>query len=57
MKGFACGDELRAARTFKVESRRSDKRFPLNSIQISHEIGGRLAEDFPDVLVAVHYPD
>ena len=51
------GDELRAARTFKVESRRSDKRFPLNSIQLSQEIGGRIAEAVPAVAVDVHHPE
>jgi len=51
------GDDLSAAKSFKVESRRSDKRFPLNSIQISQEIGGRLAEAFPEVEVDVHHPD
>ena len=51
------GDELRAARTFKVESRRSDKRFPLNSIQLSKEIGGRIAEAVPTVAVDVHHPE
>ena len=50
------GDELSAAKSFKVESKRSDKRFPLNSIQISQEIGGRLAEAFPQVAVGVHKP-
>ena len=51
------GDELRAARAFKVESRRSDKRFPLNSIQLSQEIGGRIAEAVPTVAVDVHHPE
>lgn len=51
------GDELRAARTFKVESRRSDKRFQLNSIQLSQEIGGRIAEAVPTVAVDVHHPE
>ena len=51
------GDELAASRSFKVESKRADKQFPLNSIQISQEIGGRLAEEFPQVLVDVHNPD
>ena len=51
------GDELSMAKSFKVESKRSDKRFPLNSIQISQEIGGRLAEAFPNVAVDVHNPD
>lgn len=51
------GDELRMAKTFKVESRRSDKRFPLNSIQLSQEIGGRIAEAVPTVAVDVHHPE
>ena len=51
------GDDLDCAQSFKVESKRSDKRFPLNSIQISQEIGGRLAEEFPHVAVDVHTPD
>ena len=51
------GDELRAAKTFKVESRRSDKRFPLKSIQLSQEIGGRIAEAVPTVAVDVHHPE
>ena len=51
------GEELDCAKSFKVESKRSDKRFPLNSIQLSQEIGGRLAEAHPDVEVDVHRPD
>ena len=50
------GDELSVQKSFKVESTRSDKSFPLNSIQISQEIGGRLAEAFPQVAVDVHTP-
>ena len=50
------GDELSVQRSFKVESKRSDKTFPLNSTQISQEIGGRLAEAFPQVAVDVHKP-
>src|SRR5699024_8776734 len=51
------GDELALAKSFKVESKRADKSFPLNSIQLSQEIGGRLAETFPQVAVDVHNPD
>ena len=51
------GDDLDCARSFKVESRRSDKRFPMTSIQLSQEIGGRLAEAHPDVEVDVHKPE
>ena len=50
------GDELSVQKSFKVESKRSDKSLPLNSIQISQEIGGRLAEAFPQVAVDVHTP-
>ena len=50
------GDDLDCAESFKVESKRSDKQFPLNSIQISQEIGGRLAEAHPSCRVDVHHP-
>ena len=51
------GDDLDCAASFKVESKRSDKRFPLNSIQLSQEIGGRLAEAHPHVKVDVRRPE
>ena len=51
------GDDLDCAKSFKVESKRSDKSFPMGSIQISQEIGGRLAEAHPTVDVDVHKPD
>ena len=51
------GEDLDCAKSFKVESKRSDKRFPLNSIQLSQEIGGRLAEAHPNVAVDVRHPD
>ena len=51
------GDDLDCAKSFKVESKRSDKQFPMTSIQISQEIGGRLAEAHPGVAVDVHHPD
>lgn len=50
------GDDLDNAASFKVESKRSDKSFPLTSIAISQEIGGRLAEAHPNCLVDVHNP-
>ena len=51
------GDDLDCAKSFKVESKRSDKQFPLNSIAISQEIGGRLAEAHPNCRVDVHHPE
>lgn len=50
-------EEFAAARTFKVESKRADKLFHLNSIQISQAVGGLLGERFPNVAVDVHKPD
>ena len=50
-------DAFAQARTFKVESKRADKHFYLNSIQISQAVGGELAEAFPHVSVDVHKPD
>ena len=51
------GEDLDCARTFKVESKRSDKAFPMTSIAISQEIGGRLADAHPGVSVDVHNPE
>ena len=57
----AAADYLRrnllAAKTFKVEAKRSDKRFPLNSPAICAEMGGYLLEQFPNLSVDVHEPD
>ena len=50
------GDDLECAESFRVESKRSDKTFPLQSIAISQEIGGRLAESHPNCRVDVHHP-
>ena len=50
------GDDLDCAESFKVESKRSDKAFPMTSIAISQEIGGRIAEAHPDCRVDVHHP-
>ncbi|MCD8129376.1 MAG: tRNA 4-thiouridine(8) synthase ThiI [Oscillospiraceae bacterium] len=48
---------MRRAKSFKVETRRSDKSFPMTSIQLSQYVGGLLAEAFPDVAVDVHTPE
>lgn len=51
------GDSLRQARTFKVESKRSDKAFALKSPEISAAMGEYLLEQFPHLSVDVHNPD
>ena len=42
--------------TFKVETNRADKTFPLNSMELNAEIGGRLLADYPALKVDVHNP-
>ncbi|MDO5123049.1 MAG: tRNA uracil 4-sulfurtransferase ThiI [Eubacteriales bacterium] len=49
-------DALRFAKTFKVEAKRSDKKFPLKSPEISREVGALLLEKFPHLKVDVHNP-
>ena len=47
---------LTGIKTFKVEAKRSDKRFPLNSMQISAEVGGYILSQHPHLRVDVHQP-
>ena len=51
------GDALREAKSFKVESKRADKSFPMSSIQLSQWVGGALHDAFPHLTVDVHHPD
>ena len=48
---------LEGLRTFKVEAKRSDKTFPLNSPQISEEIGAVILTTVPRMRVNVKNPD
>ncbi|MDR7871622.1 MAG: tRNA uracil 4-sulfurtransferase ThiI [Tissierellaceae bacterium] len=43
--------------TFKVDTNRSDKEFPLKSPEISRKIGGVILSEFEDLKVDVHKPD
>ncbi len=43
--------------TFKVEAKRADKRYPLNSMEIAREVGAYLLEKCPYLKVDVHRPD
>ena len=51
------GDKLRSAKSFKVESKRADKTFPMTSIQLSQYVGGELHDAFPHLTVDVHHPE
>lgn len=48
---------LLSARSFKVETRRADKSFPMGSIQLSQWVGGELHDAFPHLKVNVHTPE
>ena len=43
--------------TFKVESRRSKKSYPKNSMEISRDLGEAILDAFPEIRVDVHHPD
>lgn len=50
-------EDMLGAKSFKVESKRSDKSFPLTSIELSQYVGGELSEAYPQVAVDVHEPE
>ena len=49
--------ELEAARSFKVESKRADKSFPMGSIELSMYVGGMLHDRFPHLSPDMHTPE
>ena len=52
-----CAKNLKKGKRFKVEARRSDKTFPLNSVEIAMEVGGYLDDNFDGLIVDVHNPE
>ncbi|HHX57847.1 MAG TPA: tRNA 4-thiouridine(8) synthase ThiI, partial [Clostridiales bacterium] len=51
------GDELAYARTFKVEAKRADKRFPMKTPEICRELGSEILEKYPHLKVDVKSPE
>ena len=51
------GPFLETARSFKVESKRADKRFPMSSIELSQYVGGLLHERFKHIKPDMHNPE
>ena len=43
--------------TFKVDARRARKNYPMNSMEINMEMGGRILDAFPEMKVDVHKPE
>ena len=50
-------EQLEDAKTFKVEAKRSDKKFPMKSPEICRELGGYILSKFHHLKVDVHNPD
>lgn len=50
-------EQLEDAKTFKVNAKRSDKKFPMKSPEICRELGGYLLSKFHNLSVDVHNPD
>ncbi len=50
-------EQLSECKTFKVEAKRSDKKFPLKSPEICREVGGYVLSKFHHLKVDVHNPD
>lgn len=50
-------EQILSAKTFKVEAKRSDKKFPMTSPEISREVGAYILRKYPHISVDVHDPD
>ncbi|MBO4413380.1 MAG: tRNA 4-thiouridine(8) synthase ThiI, partial [Clostridia bacterium] len=50
-------EKLAGRATFKCDARRSDKRFPLTSPEISALVGGAILEKLPGLKVDIKHPD
>jgi len=53
----ALGEKVSHIRTFKVDSNRADKTFPIKSPELSRHMGGVILANFPELRVDVHNPD
>ena len=51
------GEDLAQAKSFKVETKRADKRFPMTSTEVSQYVGGNLSEAFPHLKVDLYEPE
>lgn len=44
-------------KTFKVETKRSNKNFPISSMEFNNKVGGLILKNIPNIKVDVHNPD
>jgi len=50
-------ERLQNVKSFKVESKRADKSFPMTSIELSQYVGGELQDAFPHLKPDMHNPE
>lgn len=51
-------EQVKSPITFKINTRRSDHKFPIDTFEMNDQLGGYLLKKFPDLLkVDVHHPD
>ncbi|MEG2769675.1 MAG: tRNA uracil 4-sulfurtransferase ThiI [Oscillospiraceae bacterium] len=50
-------DRLSTAKTFRVTCKRSDKSFPMDSMEVARELGGVILDNFPNLTVDVRTPE
>ena len=51
------GSQLANAKTFKVKSKRADKKFPMTSMELSAEVGAYILDNYPHLTVDVENPE
>ncbi len=49
--------EYEGSHTFKVDCKRANKKYPMNSMEIAKEVGAKVLEAHPDWKVDVHHPE
>ncbi len=52
-----CGEDVISGKTFKVEAKRADKKFPMKSPEICREVGGYMLSKLDDAKVDVNNPE
>ena len=57
LKELLSAQSAHAVKTFKIQTKRTDKTFPLSSYEISRELGAHLLQNTSELQVDVHNPD
>jgi len=59
--GRMCADTAKSfaqdGATFKVNTKRADKQYPIRSMEVSAKLGGVLLKSYPNIKVDIHNPD